>query len=443
MTMAGRQVGAVAAAATVAIAAFASPARSRAQAPPPATVVIEKARIHTGEGPMIPSGSIVWRGDKIAAVGAAADVKAPEGARRIDGSGLWITAGLFDAESRVGLVEVSLEESTVETGLDARYDAVRAAFAAVDGFNPASVVIPVTRMEGITTIALAPDRGLVAGRGAVLDLVGSGTDEMIVRTPTAVYLAWGDAGRSVAFGARGGLVLRVRELLDDVRQYARRRQDFERNQMRKVAASRLDLEALVPVVEGKLPLVVAVQSAADIRAVLRLVRDEGVKIILSGCAEGWMVAGDIAKAGVPVILHTMTNLPESFESLASRLENARLLHAAGVKVAISPRLTEPHNSRVLRFEAGNAAANGLPWEEALRAITRHPAEIFGVSDRMGTLSVGKTANVVVWSGDPFEPATRARHVFIRGQEIPMRSRQTELRDKYRELSGAATTPPRR
>jgi imidazolonepropionase-like amidohydrolase len=255
-----------------------------------------------------------------------------------------------------------------------------------------------------------------------------------------MYASLAAAGRATAFGARGGALLRLRELFDDVRQYARRREDFERNQMRKVAASRLDLEALVPVVEGRLPLVVEAHRASDIEAALRLARDERLKIVLSGCDEGWLLAADIAAAGVPAIVSVLGNLPRSFEALAAHLENAARLHRAGVAIAISPRERGDHASRTLRLEAGNAVAHGLPWEAALTAVTAAPAAVFGVADTHGTIAPRRSADVVVWSGDPFEPLTRPRHVFIAGREIPPRSRQTELRDRYRNLSGARPAP---
>jgi imidazolonepropionase-like amidohydrolase len=403
-------------------------------------LVLEHARIHTGDGRRIDDGSVLIAGATIVALGPAAEVRVPAGARHLDARGAWITPGLIDAEARTGLLEVINESSTDETGLDERYDAIRAAFAVIDGLNPRSVLIPVTRIEGVTGSQLAPRGGLVAGRGALVRLDGDSVEQMVVRAPSAVYASAAATGRAVAWGARGGVMLRLRELLDDVRQYARRRQDFERNQMRKVTASRLDLEALVPVVEGKLPLVVEAHRASDVQGVLRFAREQKVRVVLTGCEEGWLVARDLAAARVPVIVSALPDLPRAFEALGARLDNAALLAAAGVQLALSPREDESHASRALRLEAGNAVANGLPWEAALAAITRVPAEIFDAGATVGTLAAGKSADLVVWSGDPFEPLTRPRHVFIRGREIPLRSRQTELRDRYRDLRGARPLP---
>jgi imidazolonepropionase-like amidohydrolase len=229
--------------------------------------------------------------------------------------------------------------------------------------------------------------------------------------------------------------------VDDVRQYQQRKADFEKNQMRHVAASRLDLEAMIPafVARGgraELPVVIGVHKAVDIAAALRLARELGLRVILSGCEEGWRVAGELASAGVGCIVHPFEDLPHSFESLGSRLDNAALLARAGVTVALSPRLGAPHNGRTLRIEAGNAVANGLPFAEALRAITLTPARLFGVDDQVGSLTPGRLADVVLWSGDPLETSTRVRAVWVRGRALPLVSRQTLLRDRYMDVSRA-------
>ncbi len=394
-------------------------------------VAIEHARVYPGDGRRLDDATVLVRGKTIAAIGMASAVNVPATARRIDGRGQVVTAGFIDAESSTGLADVFQEKSSVETGLDEHYDVVRAAFSVLDGLNPRAVNIPVTRLEGVTSVVLAPTGGLIEGQGAAVRLDGGNVPAMLVRAPVAVYASMAQPGRTAAYGARGGLMLRLRELFDDVRQYARRKNDFERNQMRRVAASRLDLEALVPVVvDRKLPLVVEVHRAADIQAVLRMAKTERLDLVLTGCEEGWQVAPEIAAAKVPVIVSGLPDLPRAFEALAARLDNAALLAAAGVKIALSPRARSEHNSRTLRLEAGNAVANGLPWEAALAAVTRAPAEIFNLGHHAGTLAAGASADLVLWSGDPFEPLTRPRRILIAGHELPLHSRQTDLRDRY-------------
>lgn len=405
-----------------------------------ADLAIEHARIHPGDGRRIDDGTVVVRGETILAVGPAGAVKIPEGAQRVDARGAWITPGLVDAESRTGLVEVINEGATNDSRLDDSYDPVRAAFSVLDGLNPRSLVIPVTRIEGVTSSVLVPRGGLVTGRPAVVRLLGDDVAQMTVRWPASVHASAADPARALAHGARGGWMLRLRELFDDVRQYQRRRQDFERNQMRKLNASRLDLEALIPVVEGKLALVVEAHRASDLQALLAFAREQKIRLVITGGEEAWVVARELAAAKVPVIVSALPDLPRSFEALGARLDNAALLARAGVTVALSPREDDFHTSRTLRLEAGNAVAHGLPWETALAAITRTPAEIFEVAGILGTLAPGKSADLVVWSGDPFEPLTRPQRVLIRGREVPLRSRQTELRDRYRQLDAARPRP---
>jgi imidazolonepropionase-like amidohydrolase len=197
--------------------------------------------------------------------------------------------------------------------------------------------------------------------------------------------------------------------------------------------SRIDLEALVPVVQGKTPLLVRVERAADIRQVLKLAREQNVKVILEGAAEGWMVADEIAAAGVGVILDSLVNLPESFEVLGARLDNAARLDKAGVTIAIIGS-RDVNNLRQARFNAGTAVAYGLPYQAAIRAISANPAKIWGLGD-VGSLAVGKSADLVVWNGDPLETTTWPTAVFIAGVEQPASARAFELRDRYAAPAG--------
>jgi imidazolonepropionase-like amidohydrolase len=199
-----------------------------------------------------------------------------------------------------------------------------------------------------------------------------------------------------------------------------------------MAARRVDLEALLPVVQGRLPLVVTADRASDIQQALSLGREFNLRVIVNGGAEAWMVADELARAGVPVITGSLNNIPQSFATLGARQENAALLQRAGVRVIINGG-ADAFNARNVKYEAGVAVSFGLPWEQALRAVTLTPAEVFGVSDRIGSLQTGRDANVVVWSGDPFEPLSRAERVFVRGKEVQRPSRQDELMQRYRRL----------
>jgi len=258
---------------------------------------------------------------------------------------------------------------------------------------------------------------------------------MILRSPVAMV---GQIGSPQQIGAqsRGELLLRLRELLEDTRTYQRRKADFERAQTRSFAASRLDLEALAPVIDGRLPLLLEVDKASDIESALKLARDYGVRLAISGAAEAWMVADKLAAARVPVLTGAMNNIPQSFASLGARQENAALLRRAGVPVIIIGNAgggEETFNVRNVRFEAGNAVAYGMSREDALRAITLTPAEVFGVANRIGSLQPGRDGDVVVWSGDPFEFATQPEHVFVRGRESRTPTRQDLLEQRYKSL----------
>lgn len=395
------------------------------------TIAIAGGKVHTlGPQGTLATGTVVVRDGRIVAVveGAAA----PAGARVVDARGKVVTPGLIDSFNQLGLVEVSAVEGTRDGRVED--DEITAALAVAPAVNPASELIAVNRIEGITHALIAPQPGesLIAGQAAVIHL-GMGSD-LVVRTPAAMIATLGERGSRLAGGSRSAALLRLREALEDARDYAGNRAAWERGERRPYALSRLDLEALVPVVEGKLPLVLAVERASDIRMALALKRDEpNLSLILAGAAEGWIVAEEIAAARVPVFVNPMVNLPDSFEALGATLENAARLHAAGVEVAFMSG--ETHNSRNLKQAAGNAASYGLPPEAALAAMTSVPARIWGLADRLGTLEPGKEAHLVVWDGDPLEVTTFADHVVIGGVEVPMDSRQTRLRDRYRHLDG--------
>lgn len=393
------------------------------------TIAIEGGTVHTMTGAAIEGGTVVIRDGRIVAVGR--DVAVPAGARRIDARGKHVTPGFIESGTQIGAVEVGAVAGSVDAQMitppnEVRQQ-IRAGFNIADGINPHSTVIPVNRIAGVTTAVSRPTGGLISGQGVVLELDGRTADEMIIRSPVAMFARIGEGAAAVTGGARGAAMMRLREVLEDARVYGRNRASFERGDSRELAASRLDLEALQPVLSRQLPLVIEAHRASDILAALRLARDYNLRLIVTGATEGWMVADELARADVPVVVRVLENLPDNFERLGARYENAALLRRAGVRVILTSGDT--HNARNIRQEAGNAVAYGLPYEEALRALTLYPAQLWGLRDH-GSLEPGKVANVVVWGGDPLEILTPVNHVFIRGREIPLVSRQTELRDRY-------------
>ncbi|APR84599.1 Amidohydrolase family protein [Minicystis rosea] len=406
-----------------------APAPAKAKANPAvaesAPLVYAAATVHTGTGEVITDATIVVSQGKIQAIGKGA--AAPANAQTITARGMIITPGLVDALTSVGLIEVGLEDSTRDDHQSGS-DLLRAGFRASDGYNPASSVIGVTRAEGLTSVGVIPTGGLIAGQSAWADLDGATAAEAIAAAPLAlhVHLDAGSAGDGHATA-----LLRVREAFDDARFFQKNRPAYERNQTRRFAPSRLDLEALTAALDGKLPVVFHVDRAAEILAVLGIAREYKLRPVIAGGAEAWKAARELAAAKVPVIVYPLQN-PSSFDSIGAREDNAARLAAAGVMVGISTGDT--HNARKLRQVAGNAVRGGLAHEAAIAAITRVPAEALGLGTRYGTLAPGKVANLVVWSGDPLELSTRVVDVVIRGQRVSLRNRQTALFEKYRVLA---------
>jgi imidazolonepropionase-like amidohydrolase len=404
------------------------------------TVAITGGKVFPVSGPPIERGTVLMRDGKVVAVGAS--VQVPSDAERVDATGKWVTPGLVNSVTQVGLVEIEFGGPPRETSANGA-DSIAAAFTAWTGINPRSVIIPPTRDDGVTTVGVLPVGGLIAGQAAFLDLVDGSTHDMLIRAPAAMVGEIGDANQA-GTSARGQLLVKLRTLLEDTKAYERRRSDFERAQTRPFIVNRLDLEATIPVVEGRLPMILYADRASDIESALDLAREYKLKLVIAGGAEAWMVADKLASARVPVMVGAMNNIPSSFASLGTRQENAGLLRKAGVSVILIGNAgggdEEAFNARNIRYEAGNAVAYGMSWDDALRAITLTPAEVFGFADRVGSLRAGAEANVVVWSGDPFEFSTRAAQVFVRGRKVTDESRQDMLIQRYKTLPPSYSAP---
>lgn len=405
------------------------------------TVAITGGRVFPVSGPVIENGTVLIRDGKIVAVGVGITV--PAGARTIDASGKWVTPGLINSASQLGLSEIGSVQSTGDASARGM-DEIAAAFTVWEGLNPQSMLFAPARDEGITTVVVVPRGGLIWGQAAVITLVEGSLTDMVTRAPVAMAAQVGNPVQGGS-GSRGEQLLRLRELFADVRFFRENRRAFDRAETRGLAASRKDLEALIPVLEGRLPLLVAVDKSSDIEATLRLGREYGLRLMLAGAAEGWVVADQIAAAKIPVLTGAMNNIPGSFSSLGQRQDNAALLRRAGVEVLLVGNAggggaDDPFNVRNIKQEAGNAVAYGMSWNDALRAVTLAPAQIFGVGERTGALQAGRDADVVIWSGDPFEFTTRAEHVFVRGVERDGRNRQELLTERYKTLPPARWEP---
>lgn len=387
-------------------------------------LLIRSARVHTvSAAGTLENADVLIQAGRIAEVGTG--LAAPADATVIEAGGRALTPGLFGGLTQIGLEEVSLEPSTVDSELDLTAPAWqhhwRPEFDVTPAFNPRSSLVPVARIEGMTWTVLAPlsDRSLVAGQGAAVTL--DGRFDAVMDGSRSLFVNWGSSGGAGSGGSRAAQFMLFDQAIREVRQ----------------PGSAGEGALLLP--EGRAALktylaggrvVFRAERASDIRQVVHYAKRHGIHPVIAGGSEAWLVAEELAAAEVPVLLDVLDNLPGDFDRLGARLDNAALLHAAGVRIAFS--YDDSHQARKNRQLAGNAVAHGLPWHAALAALTANPAEIFGVGSGRGRIEKGQAADLVLWSGDPLEVTTVAEQVWIAGQPIEMRSRQTELRDRYLE-----------
>ena len=389
-----------------------------------ATVVIRDATVHTmSSAGVLQHADIVIRDGRIAELGHGA--AAPADATVIEAGGRPVTPGLFGGVGHLGIEEIGIEPTVDDYSL--KVGAMRPEFDVSLAFNPDSAVLGVGRIGGVTFAQLAPTseaggKGeggtIISGQGSIVRLDGS-------VTPThALFIETGGAANDLSGGSRAAQLMLLQQAITEVRTPKL----LLANDARLLTPQ--GRQALQGYLGGSGRVVFDVERASDIRHVIAFAQREQLKIAVRGAQEAWRVAAELAAARVPVLLDPLDNLPESFDSVGATLENAARLERAGVKIAFSFDDPQPHNIRKLRQGAGIAVAHGLPFEAALAALTRNPAEIFGVADRNGVIERGRPADLVLWSGDPLEVTTLADAVFVQGVQQTMRSRQTELRDRY-------------
>ena len=408
-------------------------------APPPRAVaqeggqalLIRNATVHTA-GPQgtLEGSDVLVQGGTIRAIGKA--LVAPAGAQVVEAAGKPLTPALFAGITGIGLEEVSGEPPTVDQALSLPEQPLRPEFDVTLAYNPASVLVPVARVEGLgfTLLAADPGKAFVAGQGGVVRLDGS-ADPI---GPRALFVQLGAAGSELSGKSRAAQWM----LLDQLVAEARGRVAADSPHALLTPAGRTTLARYL---DGQGRLVARVDRAADIRQLLRWAARQNVRVAIAGGAEAWQLAPQLAQARIPVFVDALVDLPSSFDQIGATLSNAALLQAAGVEVAFSQSGDDSHNARKMRQLAGNAVANGLPWEAGLAGLTRVPAQALGVGDRLGSIAVGRSADLVLWSGDPLDVIHTARQVWLGGRAMPMRSRQTELRDRYLRGSGESGLPP--
>ncbi|MGA9582318.1 MAG: amidohydrolase family protein [Allosphingosinicella sp.] len=432
------------------------------------TIAITGGTVGLGDGSEpIEGGTVVVRNGRIVAAGR--NVSIPADAQRVDATGKWVTPGIVAGFSRVGLLEVDAVNATND--VSAANSPFSAAIDVAPAINPRALAIQVNRTGGVTRAIVAPGtaKSIFAGQGAVIDL---GNDmEAVTRARAFQFVEMGETGADEAGGSRAAAHVLFRNALREARDLGSRfaspisgsgvasgprandQRDFPleevpdnrllsagANRTQDVLLTRFDAAALVPVLQGRQLLLVHVERASDIIQVLALKKEfPRLRLVLVGATEGWTIADRIAAAGVPVIANALNDLPSTFEQLAATQSNVARMRAAGIPVALGMiNDDEARQVRNARQQAGNMVAvgrvpgaSGLSWGEALATITSAPAEAVGMGREIGSLRPGRRADVVIWSGDPFENSSAAELVLIDGVQQPLDNRQTKLRDRYR------------
>jgi imidazolonepropionase-like amidohydrolase len=429
--------------------------QSSQAAPAALPIVVRGGKVMTVTHGTIENGVVVMENGKITAVGAASSVTIPKGAKIVDATGMTVYPGLIDSFSHLGLTEIGAVD--MSNDLQETSDEIMPHMHVSDAFHAESEVIPVTRLNGITDAIVAPETGdTLPGQMAFAQLDGRDSDDMLKIKDIAMQLNFSGEQRRNRGGfqnsrfpaTRMGLAAQLRQAFIDTQDYATKWADYEKklsgSEDKKDAKSEdkkdekksppsppkrdLKYEALVPYVQGKKPIMLCASEPSDVKTALRLASEFKLKVILCNLEYAEKLFDEIAATKYPVILGSIYDFPKSNERYDAQYKVPGELAKRGIKIAFAS--WDAHQSRNLPYAAGYAVAFGLPYDEAIKALTINPAEIWGIADQYGSLDVGKVANVVIANGDPLDVKTDVKQVFIAGREIPMVSRQTQLRDAY-------------
>jgi imidazolonepropionase-like amidohydrolase len=420
-----------------------NPTTQQGVMPPRGVIAIRNARIVTVSGSDIENGTVVIRDGKIEAVGATVNV--PAGAQTIEGRGLSVYPGMIDAGTNMGLVEVPQgANGTVDLSEVGDFNPNAKAIIAV---NPHSAHIAVTRVEGVTNTVTMPTGGLISGQAALINLLGTAPKEMAVVPQAALVINYPRlGGGGGGFGgppqqpanltetleANARQLDQVRKMLRDAEAYGRTLDAYAKDRSLPRPDTNIVLESMVPYVRGERPVIFRAEREAEIRGAIKFAEEMKLKPIILGGNDAWKVAGLLKEKNVPVILTGVFSLPSREDDPYDTLyENAAKLKQAGVLFAISTGDSGPEVRNLPQY-AGMAAAFGLSKADALKAVTLYPAQIMNVADRLGSIEVGKMANVVVTDGDLLEIRTRIRYLFIDGRPVVLSSRHTELNDSFKD-----------
>ena len=421
-----------------------NPTTQQGVLPPRGVIAIRNARIVTVSGPDIENGTVVIRDGKIEAVGASVNV--PAGAQTIEGRGLSVYPGMIDAGTNMGLVEVPQgANGTVDLSEVGDFNPNAKAIIAV---NPHSAHVAVTRVEGVTNTVTMPTGGLISGQAALINLLGTAPKEMAVVPQAALVINYPriGGGGGGGFGgppqqpanlsetleANARQLDQVRKMLRDAEAYGRTLDAYAKDRSLPRPDTNIVLESMVPYVRGERPVIFRAEREVEIRGAIKFAEEMKLKPIILGGNDAWKVAGLLKEKNVPVILTGVFSLPSREDDPYDTLyENAAKLKQAGVLFAISTGDSGPEVRNLPQY-AGMAAAFGLSKADALKAVTLYPAQIMNVADRLGSIEVGKIANVVVTDGDLLEIRTRIRYLFIDGRPVVLSSRHSELNDAFKD-----------
>jgi imidazolonepropionase-like amidohydrolase len=404
------------------------------------TFAIVNARVVTVSGGIIEKGTVLIENGKIAAVGS--NISVPSKAQIIDATGLSVYPGMIDSATNMGLSEIPLgANGTVDV---AEVGENNANAKAIIGINPHSAHINVTRVNGITTVLSIPTGGLISGQAAVINLWGSTQAEMAILPTAALVINFPRITTSApqfsqqqidfneAVRRRNQQLENLKKIFKDAENYAKVKEAASKDKTLPFPKTDVKLESMIPYVRGERPIIFTAEREKDIRAVVRFIEENRLKGIILGGQEAWKVADLLTKNNIPVIYTNIYRLPVLDDDPYDYLfEAPAKMHQKGIKFSIA---TGDSGAivRDLPYHAGIAAAFGLPKEEALKAVTLYPAQILGIADKLGSIEVGKIANLVVTDGDILEQRTNIKYLFINGRLIPLTSRHTELYERFKD-----------
>jgi len=398
----------------------------------PHYVAIKGATIIPVVGSDIAHGTILIKKNLIEAVGK--EVLIPEEADIISAEGLFVYPGMIDSFCYLGLQEISMVRATVDYRETGR---INPQLKAVEALRPDSMHIPIARANGITTAVVAPSGGLISGQSGLVRLSGWTPIEMVIKSPVAMHINLPTIGRSrfrretSPKEEASKQIKELKDLFNQARYYQKRKIFAQKNPLLPLPDFDEKLEALLPVVNGQLPVMISVYGEKDIRDAIKFVKDEDLKAIFFGVYDAWKVVDEIKESGIPVVFGSLYSMPSKWEDGYDALyRNPAVLSKAGVKIAFSSQSASL--AKDLPYHAAKAAAFGLDRREALKAVTIYPAQIFSVDDMLGSIEKGKAANIVVTDGDILEMKTHIKHVFIDGQEMDLKTRYEELLEKFKK-----------